>query len=183
MRAHGRRRADGADGDAVAGPRRRRPRAAGGDATSRPRRGGGGTLKLLWWQGPTLLNPHFATGTKDQDGSRLFYEPLAAWDSKAELQPILAAELPSIDNGGLTEDGKTVTWKLKQGVKWHDGQPFTADDVVFNWEYARDPATAAVTVGSYNMIKVEKVDDHTVRILSDTPTHVLGRCVRRAARA
>ncbi len=45
--------------------------------------GGGGTLKLLWWQGPTLLNPHFAVGTKDQDGSRLFYEPLAAWDSKA----------------------------------------------------------------------------------------------------
>ncbi len=131
--------------------------------------GGGGTLKLLWWQGPTLLNPHFATGTKDQDGSRLFYEPLAAWDSKAELQPILAAELPSIANGGLTEDGKTVIWKLKQGVTWHDGHPFTADDVVFNWEYARDPATAAVTVGSYNMIRVEKVDDHTVRILSDTP--------------
>ncbi len=42
------------------------------------KRGGGGTLKLLWWQGPTLLNPHFATGTKDQDGSRLFHEPLAA---------------------------------------------------------------------------------------------------------
>ena len=36
------------------------------------KRGGGGPLKLLWWQGPTLLNPHFATGTKDQDGSRLF---------------------------------------------------------------------------------------------------------------
>ena len=51
-------------------------------AQSRPaykptKRGGGGLLKVLWWQGPTLLNPHFATGTKDQDGSRLFYEPLA----------------------------------------------------------------------------------------------------------
>src|SRR4051794_41375754 len=44
------------------------------------KRGGGGPLKLLWWQGATLLNPHFATGTKDQDGSRLFYEPLASWD-------------------------------------------------------------------------------------------------------
>src|SRR5882672_10149413 len=44
------------------------------------KRGGGGALKVLWWQGPTLLNPHFATGTKDQDGSRLFYEPLAGWD-------------------------------------------------------------------------------------------------------
>src|SRR5262249_50296891 len=41
------------------------------------KRGGGGALKALWWQGATLLNPHFATGTKDQEGSRIFYEPLA----------------------------------------------------------------------------------------------------------
>ena len=56
--------------------------------------GGGGTLKLLWWQGPTLLNPHFAVGTKDQDGSRLFYEPLAGWDCDGNLRPVLAAEIP-----------------------------------------------------------------------------------------
>src|ERR1700740_414986 len=54
------------------------------------KRGGGGALKLLWWQGPTLLNPHFATGTKDQDGSRLFYEPLASWDVNGHLNPIPA---------------------------------------------------------------------------------------------
>ena len=132
--------------------------------------GGGGTLKLLWWQGPTLLNPHFATGTKDQDGSGLFYEPLARWDSEGNLRPMLAAEIPSQDNGGLAEDGKSVTWKLKQNVKWHDGEPFTADDAVFNWQYASDPATAAVTAGSYNYIKVEKVDQFTVKILFDKPT-------------
>src|SRR6202051_3919515 len=51
------------------------------------RRGGGGALKVLWWQGPTLLNPHFAVGTKDQDGSRLFYEPLANWDGDGNLKP------------------------------------------------------------------------------------------------
>ena len=61
--------------------------------------GGGGTLKLLWWQGPTLLNPHFAVGTKDQDGSRIFYEPLAGWDPDGNLVPILAAEIPSVENG------------------------------------------------------------------------------------
>ena len=131
--------------------------------------GGGGTLKLLWWQGPTLLNPHFAVGTKDQDGSRLFYEPLAAWDSHAELRAVLAAELPTVDNGGIAEDGKSVIWKLKQGVKWHDGEPFTADDVVFNWTYARDPATAAVTVGSYNAVTAEKINQYTVRVSSDKP--------------
>ncbi len=128
--------------------------------------GGGGTLKLLWWQGPTLLNPHFAVGTKDQDGSRLFYEPLAAWDSNAELRPVLAAELPSVANGGLAEDGTHVIWKLKQGVTWHDGQPFTADDVVFNWAYASDPATACTTIGNYNYVKAEKIDDYTVKVSS-----------------
>ena len=134
------------------------------------KRGGGGALKLLWWQGPTLLNPHFATGTKDQDGSRLFYEPLACWDANGNLNPVLASEIPSIQNGGLAADARSVTWKLKPGVKWHDGKPFTADDVVFNWEYAKDPATAAVTIGIYRDITVEKVDDLTVRILFNKPT-------------
>ena len=134
------------------------------------KRGGGGPLKTLWWQGPTLLNPHFAVGTKDQDACRIFYEPLASWDPEGFMFPVLAAEIPDLENNGLSKDGKSVTWKLKQGVKWHDGKPFTADDVVFNWEYARDPATAATTIGSYNTIKVEKVDDLTVRVLFDKPT-------------
>ena len=134
------------------------------------KRGGGGILKVLWWQGPTLLNPHFAVGTKDQDGSRLFYEPLAAWDSDGNLRPILAASIPSREDGTLAADGRSVTWKLKQGVTWHDGKPFTADDVVFNWQYARDPATSAVTNGSYKDIVVEKIDTHTVVIKFAEPT-------------
>jgi peptide/nickel transport system substrate-binding protein len=134
------------------------------------RRGGGGALKVLWWQGPTLLNPHFAVGTKDQDGSRVFYEPLAGWDADGNLTPVLAAEIPTLDNGGLGEDGKSVTWKLKQGVKWHDGQSFNADDCVFNWEYASDPAVAATTIGSYKDVKVVKVDDHTIRVEFQKPT-------------
>src|SRR6516164_1047087 len=110
--------------------------------------GGGGALKTLFWQAPTLLNPHFAVGTKDQEGSRIFYEPLAAWDP----------------------DGMSVTWKLKQGVLWHDGRPFTAEDVVFNWQYAADPATAATTSGSYKDVKVEAVDPLTVRVGFAKPT-------------
>src|ERR1700736_1717685 len=128
------------------------------------KRGGGGPLKLLWWQGPTLLNPHFATGTKDQDASRIFYEPLASWDVDGHLNPILAAEIPSIQNGELAADAKSVTWKLKPGVKWHDGKPFTADDLVFNWEYATDPATAATSIAIYRDMTVEKVDDLPVRL-------------------
>ncbi|NDH62210.1 MAG: peptide ABC transporter substrate-binding protein [Alphaproteobacteria bacterium] len=134
------------------------------------KRGGGGVLKVLWWQGPTLLNPHFAVGTKDQDGSRLFYEPLAGWDREGNLRPMLAETLPGREDGTLAADGRSVTWKLKKGVTWHDGKPFTADDVVFTWEYARDPATSAVTSGSYRDVVVEKVDSHTVVVKYKQPT-------------
>src|SRR6267378_3948837 len=132
--------------------------------------GGGGSLKLLYWQAVTLLNPHFAVGTKDQEGSRIFYEPLAGWDNDGNLVPFLAAEIPSKENDGLAEDGLSVVWKLKRGVKWHDSMPFTADDVVFNWEYARTPETAAVSIASYKDIKVEKIDDFTVRVSFAKPT-------------
>jgi peptide/nickel transport system substrate-binding protein len=134
------------------------------------RRGGGGPLKMLWWQGATLLNPHFAVGTKDQEGSRIFYEPLAGWDQEGNLIPMLAAEIPSLQNGGLARDGTWVIWKLKKGVQWHDGAPLTADDAVFNWEYAVDPATAAVTIGTYKDTVVEKVDSHAVRVRFKKPT-------------
>jgi peptide/nickel transport system substrate-binding protein len=132
--------------------------------------GGGGALKVLFWQAPTLLNPHFAVGTKDQEGARIFYEPLAAWNPDGNLMPVLAAEIPEIENGGVAPDGMSVTWKLKTGVQWHDGRPFTADDVVFNWEYAADPATATTTIGSYQNITVEKIDSSTVRVRFQKPT-------------
>jgi peptide/nickel transport system substrate-binding protein len=132
--------------------------------------GGGGPLKLLFWQAPTLLNPHFAVGTKDQEASRVFYDPLAGWDSDGNLVAALAAEIPTVENGGLAKDGLSVTWKLRKDVKWHDGQPFTADDCVFNWEYARDPGTAAVSVATYKDVTVEKIDDFTIKVIFKKPT-------------
>lgn len=132
--------------------------------------GGGGLLKLLIWQGPTLLNPHFANGTKDLEAARIFYEPLARWDPEGGLHPVLAAELPSRDNGGLSADGKSVLWKLKPGVLWHDGKPFTADDVVFTMRYCADPTTASVSIGAVQGMQFEKVDTLTVRVLFDRPT-------------
>jgi len=134
------------------------------------RAGGGGALKTLFWQAPTLLNPHFAVGAKDAEGCRIFYEPLAAWDPDGNLVPVLAAEIPDIENGGIAADGMSVTWKLKKDVQWHDGRPFTADDVVFNWEYAADPATAATTIGSYQDVVVETIDAFAVRVRFEKPT-------------
>jgi peptide/nickel transport system substrate-binding protein len=134
------------------------------------KRGGGGALKVLWWQSPTLLNPHFAVGTKDQDGSRIFYEPLGAFDPDGNIIPILAAEVPTLQNGGVSKDGKSVTWRLKKNVQWHDGKPFTADDVVFNWEYAADKAAAATTIGNYEDIeRIDKPDAHSVKISFKNP--------------
>jgi len=126
--------------------------------------GGGGALKLLFWQAATLLNPHFAVGAKDVAGSRIFYEPLASWDPEGNLVPMLAAEIPDMEGGGVARDGMSVTWRLKKDVQWHDGRPFTADDVVFNWEYAADPATAATTIGSYKDVTVEKINPLAVRV-------------------
>jgi peptide/nickel transport system substrate-binding protein len=134
------------------------------------KRGGGGPLKLLYWQAPVHLNPHYAGGTKDQDASRIFYEPLAGWDSDGNLIPILAAEVPSRANGGVAADGRSVTWKLKRGVTWHDGKPFTADDVVFTAAYSGEAAAAMVTIGTYRDIKAVKVDSHTVRVEFPKPT-------------
>jgi peptide/nickel transport system substrate-binding protein len=134
------------------------------------KRGGGGPLRVLLWQAPTLLNPHFATGTKDELGAQVFYDALARFDADGVLQPILAAEIPSRENGGVAGDGRSVIWKLKRGVTWHDGTPFSADDFVFNWQFATDPATAATTLGAFNDMQVERLDSHTVRLVFDRPT-------------
>ncbi|HEX2440497.1 MAG TPA: peptide ABC transporter substrate-binding protein [Methylomirabilota bacterium] len=135
------------------------------------RRGGGGPLKVLWWQAPTLLNPYFGTGTKDQDASRIFYEPLGAFDPDGNVIPVLGADVPSPSAGTVARDGTWVIWSLKKNVSWHDGKPFTADDVVFTWEYNADPATASVFHGNYlDLERVEKLDTHSVKVVFKKPT-------------
>jgi peptide/nickel transport system substrate-binding protein len=134
-------------------------------------RGGGGKLRLLWWQAPTILNPHLATGGKDLDAASVVYEPLADFDPDGDVVPKLAEVIPSFDNGGLSRDGTAVTWHLKRGVVWHDGKPLTADDVIFTWEYAADPATAATSTSSYqNILRIDKLDDHAVKVVFKEPT-------------
>lgn len=129
------------------------------------------TLRLLYWQAPTILNPHLSTGTKDFEASRITYEPLASFNSAGEMVPFLAAEIPSLDNGGVAEDFTSVTWTLKAGVVWSDGEPFTAEDVVFTYEYATNPEVGSVTSAIYQTIEsVEAVDDLTVKITFKEPT-------------
>jgi peptide/nickel transport system substrate-binding protein len=140
-------------------------------AWSPTRRGGGGALRTLWWQAATLLNPHLTSGLKDFDGARLCYEPLIAFETDGSLTSVLAQEVPSVDNGTVARDGLSVIWRLKRNVVWHDGQPFTAADVVFTWEFAADPATAASSLGTWERVeRVERIDSHTVRVVFKKPT-------------
>jgi peptide/nickel transport system substrate-binding protein len=126
---------------------------------------GGGALKLLYWQAPTILNPHLAPGTKDYHAARIVLEPLMTIDADGKFLPILAAEVPSRQNGGLSEDGKSVTYKLKKDVKWADGKPFTAEDVVFTWQFASNKETGSTNQGVYSTIeKAEAVDPLTVKL-------------------
>ena len=146
------------------------------EAQTRPavtpgKRGGGGQLKALWWDAPNSLNPLLAVGLKDWNAASVFYEPLVSFDPQANMVPVLAREVPSVANGGVAKDGMSVTWKLKRGVYWHDGQPFTARDVAFVWEYTADPATGSPAVGVYRNVKrVEALDPLTVRFDFTQPT-------------
>ena len=133
-------------------------------------RGAGGTLRLLYWEAPTILNPHLTSAIKDWEACRVTYEPLASFDKDANLIPVLAAEIPSLENGGLDPDGKWVIWKLKQGVKWSDGQPFTTADVRFTYEFIMNPEVGSLSVSIYQAIEnVEVVDDYTIKVNFKAP--------------
>ena len=122
-------------------------------------------LRLLYSRRPVTLNPHLATGYQDFEAARIVYEPLASYDKDGELVPFLAAEIPTVENGGVAADGRSVIWKLRQDVQWSDGESFTAEDVVFTYEFISNPEVAAATAQSYEVIEtVEAVDDHTVKI-------------------
>lgn len=128
------------------------------------------TLRLLYWQAPTILNPHFSSGFKDSEASRITLEPLASFDAEGNMVLFLAAEEPTLDNGGVAADGTSVTWKLKEGITWSDGTPFTAEDVAFTYDFIVNPEVATVNAGTYELVeRVEAIDDTTVQITFKEP--------------
>jgi len=140
------------------------------------KRGQGGAVRLLWWEAPTILNPHLAQGTKDFDAARPVIEPFATFSNAGATTPdipVLAKEVPTVANGGLASDGTSVTWKLKPGVVWSDGQPLTPDDVIFTWKFVTDPKNGATTIENYTHIKeITAPDATTVKITFKEPTAV-----------
>lgn len=141
------------------------------EGTDGQERGAGGELKLLQWQAPTLLGVHTSTGTKDTLAASLVTEPLMSYLPDATLIPTLVTEVPTVENGMLAEDLTAVTYTLKEGVTWSDGEPFTAADVAFTWQWIMDEANASTSSELYRPIEaVEAVDERTVSVTFTAPT-------------
>ncbi len=78
-------------------------------------RGADGHVNIIYWQAPSILNPYLSSGTKDVESASMILEPLAGFDEKGALFPRLAEDIPTLANGGVSEDLTTITWKLKPG--------------------------------------------------------------------
>ena len=111
-------------------------------------RGSSGHVNVLYWQAPSILNPYLSGGTKDLESSSLVLDPLIKFNEKGEMVPALAESVPTVANGGFAADFKTITYKLKSGLRWSDGTPVTSSDVVFSYEYCTGITGCANKVGS-----------------------------------
>ncbi|MBB4102163.1 peptide ABC transporter substrate-binding protein [Allorhizobium borbori] len=131
-----------------------------------------GDLKILFWQAVSTLNPYLSGGTKEIYSSSLTIEPLARYDQTGTLTPWLVTEIPTVDNGGVAKDMTSITWKLKPGVKWSDGTPFTAEDVIFTWQYCTAPDGGCAQKAQYEGVKsVEALDPTTVKVTFTEPKY------------
>ncbi|MGQ9598255.1 MAG: peptide ABC transporter substrate-binding protein [Anaerolineae bacterium] len=115
-----------------------------------------GTVVVGVWQEPKGLiwNIFYEAHTNDILDS-MYYAPVAL-NEKDELIPEMLQEIPTVDNGGVSADGKTITLKFKDGLKWHDGQPVTSEDFKFTWQFVVDPNTKSQT--SIGWDRIESVD-------------------------
>lgn len=138
--------------------------------TDNQTRGQGDEVKILQWQAPSQVNGLVATGDKDNLAASIVSESLLVRLEDGSLAPQLVKEVPTVENGLLAEDLTSVTYNLLDGVTWSDGEPFTAEDVVFTWQWANDPENGVVLASLYEEIaNVEAIDDLTVKMSFDKP--------------
>jgi peptide/nickel transport system substrate-binding protein len=123
-----------------------------------------GTLRIAVQNPPNTLNGLLASNTTESMINRLIFDPLVSVDATGKQQvPILAAEVPTLENGGISKDGLTLTYKLRKNVLWHDGVPFTSKDVKFSWSSIVSGKNNVITTNGYDLVKaVDTPDDYTV---------------------
>ena len=133
-------------------------------------RGSDGEVKLTFPQAVSIMNPYLSGGTKDILASSMVLEPLASVDPQGVMVPKLAVEIPTLENGGISADLTSITWKLQPGLLWSDGTPVTAEDAVFTAAYCMDPAGGCSQATKYDGIaSVEAIDATTIKVTFTAP--------------
>lgn len=124
----------------------------------------GGMVVLISSQDPVNFNPLLYVNTgHDTVIEHLCFAKLWHMNNEGQFVPVLATEVPSKENGGISADGLTYTWKIRKDAKWHDGQPVTAKDVVFTHETIVNPKVAVRSrIGHDRVASFEAKDDYTV---------------------
>ncbi|MGN6769314.1 MAG: peptide ABC transporter substrate-binding protein [Rhizobiaceae bacterium] len=116
-----------------------------------------GKLTIGFSQEPTVFNPGMPHIEVDEGVHFAVFDPLFAVDPKGEFTPALAKEVPTVANGGISKDGLTWKVKLRDDVKWHDGKPFTAEDVKFTIELLIDPNFRSWRRAGHELVEDMKV--------------------------
>jgi peptide/nickel transport system substrate-binding protein len=132
---------------------------------------GGKTLIMGMWQEIPILNTLMtAEGGNVVSGTKLTLRGLLFTDDKGAFEGELAEQVPSTQNGGISADGKTITYKLRKGVTWHDGQPVTSADVRYTWEAVMKPDNKVGTRYGYeNITAVDTPDEQTAVVRFKEP--------------
>lgn len=113
---------------------------------------------------PQYINPLLSqTNDVDSDISRLVFSGLLKYNKNLELAPDLAQSWQE------SEDKKTYTFSLKENLKWHDGQPLTADDIVFTFQSAKEPDFKSPLIKSLRGIETKKIDEKTIKFILPEP--------------
>ncbi len=131
--------------------------------TGQPSAKQGGTARITFFQEPDNLNPLYGGGLRVTNTVlQAVFNGLWVADEKGDFQPELAAEVPTVQNGGVSADGKTITVKLKRDVKWADGKSFTADDVKFTYDVVMSPKTTLSKSTLRNIATFTVKDPYTI---------------------
>ncbi len=156
------------------------PAAAGEtDAIGRPavgtegqERGQGGELRLISWQAATVLAAHSSTGSKDTYAGALIMEPVLTFNADGQIVPLLVEQAPSIENGLLAEDLTTATFTFLPDLVWSDGEPVTANDLVFTWQWVTNEANASVNQATWATIENIEAQDEKTAVVTFTEPRV-----------
>ncbi|HEV3089330.1 MAG TPA: ABC transporter substrate-binding protein, partial [Candidatus Elarobacter sp.] len=130
----------------------------------------GGTLRLLTGVDPPGLNPLVFDNGQVSVLAAFFHGYLLRVDANGKLIPDLALTVPTMANGGVARDGRTVTYHLRRNARWHDGAPFDARDVVFSFAAAMNPNNAVPDRTGFDHVKsVRALDPYTVQVTLTRP--------------